>query len=481
MLVRLSGPSDWFDNDQNKVAAYLLDIWNNGHFFVQQEEGTMVASKPPMYQWLAYVVSCALGAVSEASLKMPSVLAGLGVVWLTYVLGARWFGRRAGGIAAVMMASHYLFAKGVCLARTDMLLTFFTVAGIAAWDTVAGQGSSLKTTGLFWFLLACNLLTKGPVGPALVAVYILVTVSFEKQWSSLKRLRTAWGLAGMLLICGAWFFPAWHEGGDRFIQKVFVEEFYGHLLGTQQINPQQVRPFWYLWPHFVGKIAPWSLVFFAGCWYWRSRLLWPVGKPLELPVHRPVLWTLAMMLVFGCMSVKRPDYMLPLSPAVCLLAGVVVDKQWRKYAPWPDYAVWLSVVSLLIGSFVYYHVISYPAKSRQGEIRRQFAAEAQQYIRYPAPLSFYDQGNYGIQFLFGYNVPPLEGEQAFHELLSAAQPAYLVTELAWLERAETELGIPPWRRWVISQPMKLWDGPPSQLVLASNQPKPDKPMTPPSP
>ncbi len=50
--VRLAGPPDLTDNDQERPSAYVLDVVQNGNWCVQRDAYGEIASKPPL-TWLA--------------------------------------------------------------------------------------------------------------------------------------------------------------------------------------------------------------------------------------------------------------------------------------------------------------------------------------------------------------------------------------------------------------------------------------------
>src|SRR5262249_7640380 len=73
----------------------------------------------------------------------------------------------------------------------------------ALWEL--SKRESRLAAGVFWVCLAMATLTKGPVGPALIAVSGLVSWWWGGPTACWKRLHGAWGLAAFVLITAPWF------------------------------------------------------------------------------------------------------------------------------------------------------------------------------------------------------------------------------------------------------------------------------------
>src|SRR5437870_13257290 len=81
----------------------MLRSWHN-FFFVSFDAGGLVSvDKPPLALWLQALSAKVFG-FSSFSILLPEALAGVGAVWLLYLLVARYFGRVAGLVAALALA-----------------------------------------------------------------------------------------------------------------------------------------------------------------------------------------------------------------------------------------------------------------------------------------------------------------------------------------------------------------------------------------
>jgi len=97
--VRAFSPSDLADNHQNAPTAYVLDIVYGHHWWCQRDERGAIASKPPLFNWMAALSAKAFGQVSHFTLSIPSALATIALALVIFFLTEEHFGWRAGLLA----------------------------------------------------------------------------------------------------------------------------------------------------------------------------------------------------------------------------------------------------------------------------------------------------------------------------------------------------------------------------------------------
>ena len=157
--------------------------------------------------------------MDEISLRIPSVLAGMGTVFLTTLLGMRQFSTVIGCLAGLIITTCWRFAYLGSHARVDMLFTLFiTLAFVALWELVRRE----KQDGAHWLKWLAGLaiglavLTKGPLGWLfpLLAIFIFsrTAKTCPVPWSFLLLLPIA--LAGLWIIFGI------IEGGKDFSEMI---------------------------------------------------------------------------------------------------------------------------------------------------------------------------------------------------------------------------------------------------------------------
>src|SRR5207248_682613 len=163
-LPNLGEPSLWdIDEGNNAEAAREMleaDNWRLPTFNYQ-----LRVDKPALLYWLQIFAYGAFG-VGEFAARLPSALAGIATVLLTYELGRRMFGATAGLLAGLILASAVMFCAAAHFANPDALLTGCTVLTFFVFWRRLDQRLAFASLGVCTGLAV---LAKGPVGLLLPA------------------------------------------------------------------------------------------------------------------------------------------------------------------------------------------------------------------------------------------------------------------------------------------------------------------------
>ncbi|HEX9581485.1 MAG TPA: phospholipid carrier-dependent glycosyltransferase [Gemmatimonadales bacterium] len=331
------------DPDEGRNAEVAREMAATGEFALPHLNGLPYVDKPALHFAVTALAVKTFGA-TEFAARLPSLLFTLGTLG---VVG--WFGRRllgsAGGWAAVIATGAAPLTLG--FARTvifDATLTFFVVVALAAFylatdrrdggagSLVASPGPSVRRsawgegagwgwTAVAWAAIGLGVLTKGPIA---LALPLMVAAPYA-AWR--RASAAVWTPVGPLL-CAAIVLP-WVLAVSRHIPDLvrytLVTETAERLF-TERL--QRTEPIWYFLPILLAGALPGSALVVAG---------WRAAGPLRLPdgTRDPrtvflLLWILIPLAFFSLSHSKRPQYMLPIVPAVALLAA----RGWRPtYLP----------------------------------------------------------------------------------------------------------------------------------------------------
>lgn len=318
------GSTTFFDRDEGYYAECAREMALRGDPFVPTFSGKPWMEKPPLTYWAMAVCMKLLGH-NEFAARLPSALAGLLAIWLTFRLAARMYSPKAGAIAGAMLATSALFGAITRLALLDTtLLCCILLAMTGLWEFIEAGSRG----GLWLFYLGCGLgaLAKGPLGIALPIIALLGFVALDRRWRMLLDMRA---LTGALIICvvaGLWVVPAnWLTGGrymyelvwESTIQPIFTP-LQGHggsdLGGYLATLPVYV-------PMLIVGFLPWCV------------FLLPAARCRACAVHRKERrtrflagWALAQLLVFSLLRTKLPHHILPILPPVAILCGAYLSE-----------------------------------------------------------------------------------------------------------------------------------------------------------
>ncbi len=198
-----NGTRGLWDRDEPRYAGCAREMVARGDFFYPTFNDEPRFHKPILIYWLMLGGTAVFGD-NPFGARVASALAGAGACLLVWGLGRRMFNPRAGLIAALALATAPLMVYNAKAATTDATLLLFLVAcQFALWEL--GKGASRSWASVFWLGLSMATLTKGPIGPVLIAMSGLVAWWWGMPRTCWRNLRWRWGVPAFLLITAPWF------------------------------------------------------------------------------------------------------------------------------------------------------------------------------------------------------------------------------------------------------------------------------------
>src|SRR4030043_1407466 len=122
-LFNLGGRDLW-DPDEARYAVVAREMRESGNWILPHLNGTIYAEKPPLYFWLVNLSVFFLGEDSEFANRLPSALAGLITILITFLFGERLFNARVGFLSGLVLATCFFFPQ---ISRWMMLDSLFTL------------------------------------------------------------------------------------------------------------------------------------------------------------------------------------------------------------------------------------------------------------------------------------------------------------------------------------------------------------------
>ena len=327
------------EQSEARYGEVAWEMFRTGDYLTPRYNGITHFHKPPLFYWCIALAMKILGN-SEFSTRIPTTLAALLTLLLTARLAVHGFKetKTTAFLSACFLGTSPFFWEMGRVAVTDMLVTLFTVVSLmAGWELL--QGSKRQWDhALFWGALGLSFLTKGPVGPFLVALIVGVYgISQKKSWRAFRPLP---GLVLAAALGLPWYLWA-------------VKSYPGllsYFLGFQTVDRifttvhHRTGPLWFYIPVIVAGFLPWSLLLLAGC----KKLEWSrlkSGPDLYL-----ILWVVLPTVLFSLLGSKLPPYVLPVFPALALLTARHVSELSFSQLRWPLKA--LGVLGLVAGGLV---------------------------------------------------------------------------------------------------------------------------------
>ncbi len=308
--------------------------------------------KPALIYWCQAFAYSIMG-VNEWAVRMPSVLAAMGVIALAFYTVQWYFTEKdeleqvtnlprrylTAAVAAALMA---LNPEMIVWGRTgvsDMLLTGCIGSTLLCFFLGYAQNKRAIVIANWQFpnqwylasyvLIAGAILTKGPVGivlPGLIMIAFALYVG--KFWQIWREMRPILGMVIVLVLSLPWYILVTWRNGWNFINAFFV--YHNIERFTEVVNGHSAPWYFYFLVVLLG-FAPYAVYIPASL---MSVKLWQRSYWLqkERSQHLGLFVSLWFLGVFGFFTVsvtKLPSYVLPLMPA----AAILVALSWSDLFP----------------------------------------------------------------------------------------------------------------------------------------------------
>lgn len=335
--------------DEGRYAGIGYEMSATGDWLTPRLDGFEHFAKPPLTYWLIAASMSAFG-VNEFAARLPATLAALGTLLAVYALVKSARDETTALWAVVMLATTAMFFVVARLITTDMLLTCWTTCAIAcAWRWYVSEHRRWGAIMWFYVFLGLIFLTKGPVGLALVA-FALAGLRWRNPAFALSRMHWGKGLLVFLIIALPWFLAV--AGRHPELLRYFVVRETVERVATDVHGRREA------WWFFLAVLP-------AGClpWVAMAPAVWKLrgegGRTHDL-MRLCVSWAGLGLVMFSVSHSKLPTYILPLVPAVVMLAalgwGRVCERgTWagERLARGCGVAVLVLVAGLLVGGALY--------------------------------------------------------------------------------------------------------------------------------
>lgn len=328
-----------------ETAREMLEARDARQWLIPELNGDVRLQKPPLAYWLA-AASFKVFGVTDFAGRLPFALAG----WLTLAVAYRFARRlvdaRFALFTAAILLTSFMFFRHFRLAETDSLAALFVTAAVyflwrgATRPPGAGSYVAFQSAGA---AIALAVLSKGPPA-AFALLFFAAWVVVERRWSAVARFLISGALLTAVVIGGWWFVyvrSSPHAG-------VLAQE-----LRVVAGGEDHGRPFYMYFPQMLVATAPWTGLFLLG-------LAWAVADWRRAPAVRVVLvWAGAILLPLCCIGNKQNHYLVPITPALAMLAAYALHRGLGADARYASAARWTLgltlAVSLLAPVGVYLH------------------------------------------------------------------------------------------------------------------------------
>ncbi|KLB47336.1 glycosyltransferase family 39 protein [Xanthomonas euvesicatoria] len=346
--------------DEPRFVLAARTMVETGQWLLPHRGSELYAEKPPAFMWLQ-AATYELVPHWPVAFLLPSLLAALATLWLTWDIARRLWTRRVAAHAVLALFTVLQFGLMAKRAQIDMVLVALTT--LSLWGLLRHllRGPDWRAWTLGLFAAGVGTVTKG-VGFLPLLVLLPWMALRRTHWRVLPARALAgrsWALVLPAFVAGTavWLGPLgialWHSDDPQL--HAYAHELLFKQTGTRYAHAwHHVKPFWYylqviatLWlPGCL--LLPWLLP----AWWRRLRR----GDPRYVLL---LAWSVLVLLFFSASPGKREVYIFPMLPALCIAAAPLLAGLLRRRgvrALLTGYVLLLAVAGLALGGGIALHL-----------------------------------------------------------------------------------------------------------------------------
>ena len=318
-----------FDPDEGRYAEIPREMVATGDWVTPRLNAIKYFEKPPLQYWATAAAFEAFGVHDWTARLWPALSGALGVLLAAW-LGMSVYGRSAGLLAGLVLAGsgyYYVFAH---MATLDMSLSFALQLALSGLVLLVAGGrgapagevnAAARAARLAPWLLALGValafLAKGLVGVLIPVATAGLYVLLRRDWSLILRSRPWWSLLALLVLAGPWVYAV-STRNPEFAHFFFVHEHFQRFLTRVH---DRYEPDWFFVPVLLLGFVPWTTLL--------PRIAtdaWRDARGGDGTAWMLALWTVFVFVFFSLSQSKLVPYIVPLFPALALLAGRTIDR-----------------------------------------------------------------------------------------------------------------------------------------------------------
>ena len=311
------GARDLWNPNEPIYGLAVAEMDARGDWLIPTINDRVFAEKPILYYWGALAASKLLGEVDELSLRVPSALAGLLSVLLTYLLVLPYAGRRRALLAAALFMTLYQVFWASRAVQMDVLVLASTLGVVVPLTRMMDfEARPTRAFALAGVAAGLGFAAKGPVSWVVAGTVVLAYAIATRRLHLFLRRPVLIGIATTLVVTAPWYVLLWLNGEQGVLYEVLIRQNFTRFVSAWDHQ----QPWWYFLKYLWIDYAPWA-------WLLPAAFLMRPRDEEERKLHRMSwLWIAGVIAFFSLSQSKRAPYILPVAPAVAILASGVVDR-----------------------------------------------------------------------------------------------------------------------------------------------------------
>jgi 4-amino-4-deoxy-L-arabinose transferase-like glycosyltransferase len=339
------------DRDESRFAQASKQMLESGNYIDIRFGAVPRYKKPVGIYWLQAATTEVAGLGERDRIwtyRLPSLIGAVAAVWLAFWCAQAFASAEVALLAAALLAGTLLLGAEATIATTDAVLLacvlgaqgFLLRVYMAARAEGPAIGRRLALAG--WAAFAIGILIKGPVIIAVCAVTALVLSLWDRDGRWFGRTRPLMGLALTLALVLPWFVAIWLQSHGQFYQQSLGHDFATKLAGGQESHGAPPG-------YFLALV---NLTFWPATLFLLPGLLAAIRGRTEPAMRFLLVWAGACWVLFELVPTKLPHYVLPVYPALAMMAAVWVLGAKEDKSLWARVLFYAAAVQFALGTAV---------------------------------------------------------------------------------------------------------------------------------
>ena len=306
-------------NHEAYVGVSARNMLESGDWVVPMFNGKERVNKTPLSYWLVAITAKTAGKMNEFIVRLPNaamaVLTTIAVFWFV----CERLGFSTGAISAILWSSSLCCIRYSHTGRPEMgLACFVTIAMLSFYSGIKSPNRKRQILYMliFWTSFGLAMLAKGPAPLPLIIPAIFIYFLIFKQWKLVGKLLPIAGVILFLLIVLPW--PMAVLKNAPAAAEVWKNEYLSRAAGEYASGS---KPFYYYFKVMFVYFLPYSvLIPFAA-----AAPFYKIWEKRRDAIIYHWLWFFAGVIMMSVCGGKRQHYILPMMPAMAVLAGIILN------------------------------------------------------------------------------------------------------------------------------------------------------------
>lgn len=339
------------DRDESRFAQATAQMLETGDYVVIRFQDAPRFKKPVGIHWLQAASVKAVSSPEARQIwayRLPSLLGVMLAAAACAWGAAAFFERRTALFAGALLGASFLVSTEAFIAKTDAVLLGAITLALAALGRiyaahVAGEPASRRAIWIFWGAMAASVLIKGPVGPMVAGLAMMVLALGDRRAGWMAGLKWWWGLVILLAVVGPWAGAVTVATDGGFWTEAIGADLAPKLAGGQESHGAPPGYHLLLTPILAFPMT--LLLPAAAVAVWRHRQ--------EPGVRFAVAWLAPTFVVFELLPTKLPHYPMPAYGALAWLSALALAEPIGAVCRWIGAGLTMVVSLALAGGVVY--------------------------------------------------------------------------------------------------------------------------------